>query len=237
LIGSTRNPFSIFSAIMKPSGVPWKVYLRNGFGQRFSRLGERVGSQWMTYNPLVMQQFHDSALDNAPKVVNALMMVFPSVKRVLDVGAGSGAFAAEFMRRGCFVVACEHSEHGQKLARRQGVDCRAFDLSQTPPCVIREEFDLVYCFEVAEHLIPDMGLTLVRFLSGFAAPVVFTAAQPGQGGTGHINEQPPSYWRERFVGASRVWDKQRSDSLSRCFQSEKAAEWFHRNVSVFKISS
>jgi len=69
------------------------VYLRNGFGQRFSRLGERVGSQWMTYNPLVMQQFHDSALDNAPKVVNALMMVFPSVKRVLDVGAGSGAFA------------------------------------------------------------------------------------------------------------------------------------------------
>jgi len=31
--------------------------------------------------------------------------------------------------------------------------------------VIREEFDLVYCFEVAEHLIPDMGLDAGAFFS------------------------------------------------------------------------
>ena len=222
---------------MKPPGIPWKVYLRNGVGQRFSRLGERAGIHWMTYNPLVMQQFHDSALDNAPKVVNALQTVFPSAIRVLDVGAGSGAFAAEFLRRGRSVVACEHSQHGQKLARRQGVDCRPFDLSQTPPCAIEEKFDLVYCFEVAEHLTPDMGMKLVRFLSGFGAPIVFTAAQPGQGGTGHINEQPPSYWRERFSSVSRIWDEQRSELLSRRFKAEKAAEWFYRNVLVFEAAS
>jgi SAM-dependent methyltransferase len=221
---------------MKAPGVPWKVYLRNGFGQRFSRLGQRFGSQWMTYNPLVMQQFHDSAVENAPRVVNALTTVFPSVKRVLDVGAGSGAFAAEFQRRGCTVVACEHSEHGRKLAIRQGVESRAFDLTQTPPCAITEEFDLVYSFEVAEHVPPDLGLKLVQFLAKFPAPIVFTAAQPGQGGTGHINEQPPSYWRRYFADASRPCDERLSELLSQRFRAEKAAEWFHRNVLVFNTS-
>ncbi len=30
-------------------------------------------------------------------------------------------------------------------------------------------------------------------------PVAFTAASPGQGGTGHINEQPAGYWTARFA--------------------------------------
>jgi SAM-dependent methyltransferase len=217
---------------MKPPGISWKIYLRNGLGQRFSRLGQRIGSEWLSYNPWVMRQFHDGAVGNAPKVVNAFNEVFPGLKRVFDVGAGSGAFAAEFRNRGCAVLACEHSAYGRKLARMQGVESLAFDLAQVPPCAVQGEFDVVYCFEIAEHLTPDLGANLVRFLSKFRAPVVFTAAQPGQGGTGHINEQPISYWREKFQNANRLVDEEKTKRLRDCFSAQKCASWFERNALV-----
>jgi hypothetical protein len=51
--------------------------------------------------------------------------------------------------------------------------------------------------EVAEHLAPALAPRLVSFLSTFPL-VAFTAAPPGQGGTGHINEQPKSYWEALY---------------------------------------
>ena len=38
----------------------------------------------------------------------------------------------------------------------------------------------------------------VEFLTGLAPVVVFSAATPGQTGTGHINEQWPVYWQSAF---------------------------------------
>ena len=218
---------------MKPTGTPWKVYLRNGLGQRLSTVGEKIGFHWLTYNPWVMQHFHDDAVVNAPKVVNAISAMFPEARSVLDVGAGSGAIAAEFARRKFATLACENSAHGRKLAQRQGVDCRPFDLSLSPPASVAGAHDLICCFEVAEHVPPDMGLRLVEFLASFSGTLIFTAAQPGQGGTGHINEQPLSYWRERFVKAGRTPDETASSLLSQHFHQEQASPWFGCNVIVF----
>jgi len=220
---------------MKPTGVPWPIYLRNGVGKRFSRFGERIGSQWLTYNPLIMLEYHDMAVANAPGVVNALTTVFPQGKRVFDVGSGSGAYAAEFLRRGYTVLACEHSASGRKLARQQGVECREFDLTQPVVCRVQESFDLIYCFEIAEHMPPELGLKLVRFLAKFPAVIVFTAAQPGQGGTGHINEQPEAYWRQQFMEAGLGVDAEQTQRLRDAFQAEKCALWFERNAIVFPV--
>lgn len=217
---------------MKPPGVPWSIYLRNGFGKRFSRLGQRIGSQWLTYNPFVMQEFHDIAVANAPGVVNALATVFPQGQRVFDVGSGSGAYAAEFLRRGHPVLACEHSNSGRKLAVKQGVECREFDLTREVACQVQEQFDLVYCFEIAEHMPPELGVRLVRFLANFPAAIVFSAAQPGQGGTGHINEQPVSYWCQHFQEAGRRVDEESTNRLRDCFRAQKCAPWFERNAFV-----
>jgi len=59
-------------------------------------------------------------------------------------------------------------------------------------------FDLSLCIEVAEHLPPDRADYLVRLLATCSDTVFFSAAHPGQGGTLHLNEQPPEYWLERF---------------------------------------
>jgi len=53
--------------------------------------------------------------------------------------------------------------------------------------------------EVAEHLLPERADSFVADLCGLAPTVLFSAALPGQGGTGHINEQWLSFWVSRFA--------------------------------------
>ena len=60
-------------------------------------------------------------------------------------------------------------------------------------------FDLVLSTEVAEHIGKRDSAGLVRNLTRNATcGIFFTAAAPGQGGDGHINCQPKSYWVELF---------------------------------------
>jgi hypothetical protein len=61
-----------------------------------------------------------------------------------------------------------------------------------------EGWPLALCLEVAEHLTPAAGDHLVAELCHIADEIVWSAAIPGQGGDGHINEQWPAYWAERF---------------------------------------
>lgn len=222
---------------MKPDDMTWRTYLRIGTGRRLSQLGERLGIHWLTYNPIHFRHFHDSAVHNAKPVIAAIKQVFPEARRWLDVGAGTGAFAAEAQRSGLTVVACEHSPVGRKIGRRDGVDMREFDLDRHPPAPIHESFDLAYCFEVAEHLPPELGERLVQFLANQAPSVVFTAAQPGQGGTGHINEQPKSHWIECFARHGMTHDADATAALIEQFTAARVpAAWFASNALVFKRS-
>ena len=60
------------------------------------------------------------------------------------------------------------------------------------------KFDLVISLEVAEHLPEETATTFVESLCRHGDIVLFSAAVPGQGGTGHINEQWQSYWARIF---------------------------------------
>lgn len=62
-----------------------------------------------------------------------------------------------------------------------------------------DRWALALCLEMAEHVTPAAGEHLVRELTRVADVVVWSAAIPGQGGDGHVNEQPPGYWAERFA--------------------------------------
>lgn len=60
-------------------------------------------------------------------------------------------------------------------------------------------YDLAISVEVAEHLHEKDAGRFVNTVCGSASKWVWwTAAQPGQGGTGHINCQPLSYWEAVF---------------------------------------
>lgn len=94
----------------------------------------------------------------------------------------------------------------------------------------RSPYDVAICLEVAEHVAPGRAAELVAWLCSLAPIVVFSAAVPGQGGEGHVNEQWPAYWAELFLangyagsGALRwiIWDDAR------------VSWWYRQNLLVF----
>jgi hypothetical protein len=186
----------------------------------------------LIYNPLTFVFFLGASLANAPGVMGAIRNLAPEARRYVDVGAGSGGFAATARRRGIDVEACEHSRLGRFFIRLLRVPVSSFDLARSPPASLGRGFDLAYCFEVAEHLPAPLGDRLVRFLADLAPLVVFTAAQPGQGGTGHINEQPPAYWIERFEAAGLRYEDGLTQELRAAFRRAEVAPWFPKNVLV-----
>ena len=198
----------------KPPAMSWTQFVKKGIGTRVSRLGERLNSRPLQYNPWLFIVYHQLALENREPFGRTVMALFPEARRLLDVGAGSGAYAAWFNDRGLDAIALEHSAGARRLARRQGVDARPFDLAVEPPADSNGGFDLAYSLEVAEHLPAPLGDRLVRFLAESAPIVVFTAAPPGQGGVGHVNEQPKPYWIERFRDADMGYDEDAARALA-----------------------
>jgi SAM-dependent methyltransferase len=199
-----------------------------------THLGERHRIEWLTYNPLQMHAYHLLAREAAPHATRAMEEVFPTAERYADVGAGSGTFAAELLRLGKHVEACERSRIGRLYARRQGARCVPLDLRRPRPARLIGPFDLGYCFEVAEHISPRLGDRLVWFVCSLAPIVVFSAAQPGQGGLAHINEQEPEYWISRFARYDYRHDQDLTHRLRHTLRARGATEtWLLTNTMVF----
>jgi SAM-dependent methyltransferase len=200
-----------------------------------SRLGERTGQDWLVYNPLQMHVFHRKAQTDAPKVVATFTELFPGVRRYYDIGSGSGAYVAEAAKQGLDAWGCEKSKPGLLISRAIGARCIPFDLGDPVPAHFSlGPADLVSCIEVAEHLPQHLGDRLVDFLSKLAPIVVFTAARPGQGGTGHINEQPPEYWEQRFAAKGLPLEEELTTRLRKAFVSRRVqASWLLKNACVY----
>jgi SAM-dependent methyltransferase len=202
---------------------------------RTTAFGERHGIDWLTYNPLQMLAYHQLARRDAPAVAASITGAFPDCQSLADVGCGSGAFAAELRGRSRSVAACEHAAGGRLAARLQGVPVTKLDLDRESPAQLPNRIDLAYCFEVAEHCTPSQGDRLVAFLCRLAPTVVFSAAHPGQGGLGHINEQDQQYWGMRFEANGSPLSSEATEDLRRRFlANDVTAPWFVDNVMVFR---
>ena len=127
-------------------------------------------------------------------VVAPVVQDLVQARSILDVGGGEGWWASAFSRLGATSVSIEN---GPLPPSAPGVTCVEHDLRRPIGREVGAP-DLVLCLEVAEHLEPAVGSRLVGELCSLAPAVLFSAAVPGQGGVGHVNEQWPAYWVERF---------------------------------------
>jgi SAM-dependent methyltransferase len=222
------GPASLISSI-KRRGVRMTLYRLQ------SMIGERTGWDSWTYNDGIFKHFHDCAVKNAPAVADAVLAEFPSAKRLDDVGCGSGAMAAEFKRRGLEVLGCEMSPRGRAYAGKQGVKAIEFFLKpdgNTPP--ESSPFDISFSTEVAEHVPAHLADEFVKFMIASGNDSIFTAAHPGQGGTGHINEQPQSYWIEKFERLGRRHDAAASKRIADALKARGTDAWLYQNMMVFR---
>lgn len=200
----------------------------------FSRIGERLGWDWLTYNWGVTRSFHQGALVHAPKAVKAIIEMFPDVKSIADVGCGTGVYTRNFSDKGLRAVACEYSPRGRRKAQEQGVTCHPFDVSKDDSGMPGGPYDLAMSLEVAEHVPGFLADNFVNYMTGSSDLVVFTAARPGQGGLGHINEQPQGYWIERYAARGFALDAAVSAKLAERFAQLGCPDFMCQNMMVFR---
>lgn len=158
-----------------------------------------------------------SAAVMAPIVYNLLK---PAT--VLDVGCGEGWWAKAFQDCGADVVGLD-GPGAQPVIDHFIVH----DLAAEAIPVRLRGLGLTVCLEVAEHLPPQRAESFIAELCATSKAVLFSAAIPGQGGTGHVNEQPPSYWVDLF-------DRQGYDVTGalrwKIWNDERVENWYRQNL-------
>lgn len=138
-------------------------------------------------------------------------------RTVVDVGCGQGWWTQAFTDLGCETLGIDGSYVSPICDR-----FTAHDLTTPLPDLGR--FDLAVSLEVAEHLPATRAVGFVADLCALAPTILFSAAIPGQGGTGHVNEQWPGYWADLFARNGytvsgglrwRIWDDDRVENWYR----------------------
>jgi SAM-dependent methyltransferase len=145
---------------------------------------------------------------------------------VVDVGCGSGSLLERFQARGATVRGLEGSRHA--IAMSPVADrIVPTNLEHELPDLGR--FDLAVCIEVGQNISPRHARRLVTGIARLSDLVLFTSAQPGQGGRGHVNEQPPGYWRDLF--AEHGFRQSAGESALRArIAGVPEPRWLHANL-------
>lgn len=182
----------------------------------------------LDYSPQYYRRLNEGSRRSARAIVPVVFeLVHP--KSVVDVGCGTGAWLAEFERRGVTDILGIDGPHMPvdqlEISPNQFI---AADLTQ--PLRLRSNFDLAMSLEVAEHLEPEIADHFVDSLTRLAPIVLFSAAIPFQGGEHHLNEQWPTYWAERFDKR----DYAALDPFRRLLWERSEIDWWYaQNIVLF----
>lgn len=181
----------------------------------------RYGEEFFDY-------LSEGSARSARRVIPLLRAVF-KVESVLDVGCGRGAWLREWSN--------------ERITDFMGVDGDYIDDANllfpidhfvrcdiAQPFALGRRFELIQSLEVAEHIAESQSDTFVRNLAAHGDIILFSAAVPGQGGEFHVNEQPYTYWRDKFAAEGfRTFDW-----LRPIIRTERAIEpWYRYNTLIF----
>ena len=147
--------------------------------------------------------------------------------KVLDIGCGPGIYVDSLRALGVEAWGYDIDDRveGKPFLTKQSL----FD--------VRDQGDLVMCFEVAEHIEGERNYDIVESIVDMLNDqgiLIWTAAQPGQGGVGHINCQPREFWLGEFQEAGLVHDPVLERGLKSYIQDKPHMGWFMNNVLIFR---
>jgi SAM-dependent methyltransferase len=191
----------------------------------------------MVYNPLALYGFERAARRNAPIVARAIREFFPIAKSCIDVGCGTGRYVEDLQKTGICTVGVEFSPRLRRKCRLRRVEVFPFDLNVPTPHPPNAPYCLAMSLEVAEHISPVLADTFVRYFENLAEAIIFTAAQPGQGGTGHINEQPREYWISKFASIGFRLEEALTVAFANRLRHDGAFPYLYKNLSIFRKSA
>ena len=156
--------------------------------------------------------FKDNLEDSSPvaKYLSPIIVKKLIIKTVLDYGCATGHWLGEFLKNGTTAFGIE----GSKSILNNLVVDKSFiyelDLRfeiNKKEIQLPDEIDLAFSFEVAEHIEEKYSDVFLDNLTLFKPKfIMLTAAPPGQGGLGHVNEQPKEYWYSKLEKRNYIRD-------------------------------
>lgn len=158
---------------------------------------------------------------------------------VLDVGCGDGKLLAAVLTVApeTRVLGIDSSPTALAVAQKRGVQTRALDLASVGRREVERvadeigSFDVAVSLETVEHFPPWHSGKLLR-LTAAAPAIVFSAAQPDQGGTLHVNERPVEYWVRRFRRIGYDLSPE-NDAFRAEVRALDLPPWYAANVNLF----
>ena len=162
---------------------------------------------------------------------------------------------------GCGIGTWGNASHSLGTKEYLGIDQHAFDagymlISKSEylqedlrhPIRLHSFYDLAICVEVAEHISEEFADMLIDNICRNSEVVLFSAALVYQGGTGHVNEQPCTYWIEKFrsKGYTPVdcirpafWDDEQIEIWYRnnciLYMTHEAFNRYHQNIPIVSL--
>ena len=147
---------------------------------------------------------------------------FYSFSSAVDFGCGTGTWLKACMELGCRTIQgfdgfadistlCIPSECFSQKLLGEKIDAK-------------KSYDLAICLEAAEHVEEKFSNLIVENLTKASKVILFSAALPGQGGTNHINEQPPEFWQKKFM----KFNYTQLDIIRPIIWDEPAVAWWYK---------
>jgi hypothetical protein len=165
----------------------------------------------------------EGAKQSAAAVLPIVFAHLGTPAAILDVGTGEGHWREEALGLG---VRNAYGVDVELLTNTTG----RWDAEEGEPLAMfngDERWPLALCLEMAEHVSPVAGGHLVRELCRVSEAVLWSAAIPGQGGDGHVNEQWPDYWTDCFNEHDWILT---DPYRERIWQESGIEPWYRQNL-------
>ncbi len=153
--------------------------------------------------------------------------------KILDVGCGPGTYVEQMLAAGLDAYGVDVDPALVPSDRLE----RLSILDDAFPSRYGGRFDIVLSLEVGEHLPEQLAFEYVKRLvhclsSTGRRAILFSAAHPGQGGDGHINCQPKSYWLALFKFAGMSLNESGTADLLNFMVGGPHMGWLRLNAMV-----
>ena len=140
---------------------------------------------------------------------------------VIDFGCATGTWLAECKRLGAnSILGLDGGWVDRELLEIDSEEFTEHDLGSVKYSAERK-YDLSLCIEVAEHISEEMLGIFIDSITEASDIILFSAAVRGQGGTGHVSEQPQHYWAKQFAMRGYI-----------CVDMVRPKIWEHESVNV-----
>lgn len=147
------------------------------------------------------------------------------VTTILELGAGTGAYAKELKAAGIFISCYDGNPETQDLSEGR---CGMVDLSK-PLDFTKHDWTL--SLEVGEHIPQEFeDVFISNLVHSNNHGLIVSWAVIGQGGTSHVNNRNNSYIRSKIVSNSYNSDFE----LEKRLRAQATFGWFKNTIMAFR---